>query len=130
MDNNTVKQIKKIFTDMFVERYKKISELYDANEKSISNMIEKNSKMFNKWLNNLSQEIKTNYDSIKQLKDNTRDLEESLTVNQDLVEQKLKKLKIQMRSIQNEVSENNRFNRTIKNSRRPFEEKQHKSRQY
>ena len=48
MDNNTVKQIKKIFTDMFVERYKKISELYDANEKSISNMIEKNSKMFNK----------------------------------------------------------------------------------
>ena len=130
MDNNTVKQIKKIFTDMFVERYKKISELYDANEKSISNMIEKNSKMFNKWLNNLSQEIKTNYDSIKQLKDNIRDLEESLTVNQDLVEQKLKKLKIQMRSIQNEVSENNRFNRTIKNSRRPFEEKQHKSRQY
>ena len=90
MDNNTVKQIKKIFTDMFVERYKKISELYDANEKSISNMIEKNSKMFNKWLNNLSQEIKTNYDSIKQLKDNTRDLEESLTVNQDLVEKKLK----------------------------------------
>ena len=108
----------------------KISELYDANKKSISNMIEKNSKMFNKWLNNLSQEIKTNYDSIKQLKDNIRDLEESLTVNQDLVEQQLKKLKIQMRSIQNEVSENNRFNRTIKNSRRPFEEKQHKSRRY
>ena len=106
MDNNTVKQIKKIFTDMFVEWYKKISELYDANKKSISNMIEKNSKMFNKWLNNLSQEIKTNYDSIKQLKDNTRDLEESLTVNQDLVEEKLNTLKSQMRSIQNEVSEN------------------------
>ena len=61
--------------------------------------------MFNERLNNLSQEIKTNYDSIKQLKDNTRDLEESLTVNQDLVEEKLNTLKSQMRSIQNEVSE-------------------------
>ena len=69
-------------------------------------MIEKNSKMFNERLNNLSQEIKANYDSIKQLKDNTRDLEESLTVNQDLVEEKLNTLKSQMRSIQNEVSEN------------------------
>ena len=38
-------------------------------------MIEKNSKMFNERLNNLSLEIKTNYDLIKQLKDNTRDLE-------------------------------------------------------
>ena len=106
MDNNTMKQIKKIFTDMFAEQYKKVSELYDAHEKSISNMIEKNSKIFNERLNNLSQEIKTNYDSIKQLKDNTRDLEESLTVNQDLVEEKLNTLKSQMRSIQNEVSEN------------------------
>ena len=35
-------QIKKIFTDMLAERYKKISELYDAHEMSISNMIEKN----------------------------------------------------------------------------------------
>ena len=41
-----MRQIKKIFIDMFVERYKKISELYDAHEKSISNMIEQNSKMF------------------------------------------------------------------------------------
>ena len=91
---------------MFAEQYKKLSELYDAHEKPISNMVEKNSKMFNERLNNLSQEIKTNYDSIKQLKDNTRDLEESLTVNQDLVEEKLNTLKSQMRSIQNEVSEN------------------------
>ena len=52
-------------------------------------MIEKNSKMFNERLNNLSQEMKVNYDSIKQLKDNNRDLEESLIVNQDLVEEKL-----------------------------------------
>ena len=42
MDNNTMLQIKKIFTDVFAEQYKKILELYDAHEKSISNMIEKN----------------------------------------------------------------------------------------
>ena len=62
--------------------------------------------MFNERLNNLSQEFKTNYDSIKQLKDNTGDFDESLTVNQDIVEEKLDTLKSQMRSIQNEVSEN------------------------
>ena len=101
-----MKQIKKTFTDMFAEQYKKISELYDAHEKSISSMTEKNRKMFNERLNNLSQEIKSNYDSIKQLKDNTRYLEESLTVNRDLVEEKLNTLKSQMRSIQNEVNEN------------------------
>ena len=106
MDNNIMKQIKKTFTDMFAEQYKKISELYDAHEKSISSMTEKNRKMFNERLNNLSQEIKSNYDSIKQLKDNTRYLEESLTVNRDLVEEKLNTLKSQMRSIQNEVNEN------------------------
>ena len=48
-------------------------------------MIEKHNKTLNKRPNNLSQEIKTNSDSIKQLKDNTRDFEENLTVNQDLV---------------------------------------------
>ena len=36
-----MKQIKKIFTDLFEEQYKKVSELYDAHEKSISNMNEK-----------------------------------------------------------------------------------------
>ena len=65
-------------------------------------MIEKNNKMFNERLNNLSQEIRTTSNSIKQLKDNTRYLEESLTVNQDLVEEKLNTLKIQTISVQNE----------------------------
>ena len=69
-------------------------------------MIEKNNKMLNERLDNLSQEIRTNSDSIKQLKDNTRDLEESLTVNQDLVEEKLNTLKSQLKVVQNEVSEN------------------------
>ena len=101
-----MKQIKRIFTDMFVKQCKKISQLYDAHEKSISNMIEKNNKMLNGRLNNLSQEIRTNSDSFKQLKDNTRDLEESLTVNQDFVEEKLNTIKSQLKLIQNEVSEN------------------------
>ena len=45
--------------------------------------------MFSETLNNLSQEIRVNSDSMKQLNDVIRDLEESLTVNQDLVEEKL-----------------------------------------
>ena len=69
-------------------------------------MIEKNNKMLNERLSNLSQEIRTNSDSMEQLKDNTRDLEESLTVNQDLVEEKLNTLKSQLQVIQNEASEN------------------------
>ena len=91
---------------MSAEQYKKISELYDANEKSISNIIEKNNKMFNETLNQISQEIGANSDSIKQLKDNTKDLEESLIVNQDLVEEKLNTLKSQFRVVQNEMIEN------------------------
>ena len=55
--------------------------------------------MLNERTNNLSQEIRTNSDSIKQLKDNTRDLEESLTVNQDLVEEKLNTLKSPLKVI-------------------------------
>ena len=69
-------------------------------------MIEKNSKMLNERLNNLSQEIRTNSDSIMQLKDNTKDLKEGLTVNQDLVEEKLNTLKSQLKVMQREVSEN------------------------
>ena len=99
-----MKHIKNIFTDLFVKQYKKISELYEAHEKSISN-IEKSNKMLNERLNNPSQEIRTNSNSIRQLKYNTRDLEESLTVNQDLVEVKLNTLKRQKISIQN-VSKN------------------------
>ena len=69
-------------------------------------MIEKKKKMLDERQNNLSQEIRINSDSMKQLKDNTRELEESLTVNQDLLEEKLNTMKIQLKVIQNEVSEN------------------------
>ena len=62
--------------------------------------------MFNERLNNLSQEIRTDYDSIIQLKNNTRDLAESLTVNQDPVEEKLNTLKSQLRVEQYEIIEN------------------------
>ena len=48
---------------------------------------------------NLSQEVKINSDLIKQLKDNTRVLEETLTVNQYLVEEKVNTLKSQLRII-------------------------------
>ena len=60
-------------------------------------MIKKTHQIFNERLNNLSQEIKTNSDSIKQLKDNTRDFEVSLIVNQYLVKKKLNKLKSQLK---------------------------------
>ena len=62
--------------------------------------------MLDERLNNLSQEIRINSHSIKQLKDNTRELEENLTVNQDLVEEKLNTIKIRLKVIQNEVTEN------------------------
>ena len=61
--------------------------------------------MFNERLNNLSQEIRTNSDSIKQLKYNPRYLEESSNVNKDLVEEKINALKSQMRVGQNEMIE-------------------------
>ena len=61
--------------------------------------------MFNERLNNLSQEIRTNSDSIKQLRYNTRYLEESSNVNKDLVEEKINALKSQTRVGQNEMIE-------------------------
>ena len=42
--------------------------------------------MFNGRLGNPLQEIRTNSDSMKYLKDNTRDPQKSLIVNQDLTE--------------------------------------------
>ena len=60
-------------------------------------MIKKTHQIFNERLNNFSQEIKTNSDSIKQLKGNTRDFEVSLIVNQYLVKKKLNKLKSQLK---------------------------------
>ena len=85
----------------------------NAHEKSVSNIIEKqkqkktkkNKKMLNKRLNDFSQDARLSSDSIKQLKDNTGDLEEKLTFNQDLVKEKLNTLKSQLR-VKNKVGEN------------------------
>ena len=66
-------------------------------------MTERN-KMFNQTLNNLSQEIRTNSVSIKQLNDKTRDLEENLTAYQDLVEEKY--IKESVESLQNDTIKN------------------------
>lgn len=60
-------------------------------------MIEKNNTTFNERLNNVLQEIRRISDSMKQLKDNNRGIEESSTVNQDVVEKKLNTLKNQLR---------------------------------
>ena len=67
-------------------------------------MIEKNNKTFNQTLNNLSQEIRKNSVSITQLNDKTRDLEENLTVYQDLVEEKY--IKESVESLQNDTIKN------------------------
>ena len=65
MDSNSVKQIKKLFTERFSEHYKKICEMYNQSEKSISEMIEANNKLTNQKPEKLSAEIWTNSDSVK-----------------------------------------------------------------
>ena len=62
--------------------------------------------MFNERLNNLLQEIRTNSDSVEQLKDQTRDLSGILTIHRNLVEDKLNTLKSQLRVTKNEISDN------------------------
>ena len=61
--------------------------------------------MFKERLNSFTRNQKDS-NSFKQLKDNTRDLEEGLTTNQDLVEKRLNTLKSQLRVAQNEMIEN------------------------
>ena len=64
--------MKKISTHMFAWCTLKVTFKHDG----------RNSKMFSERLNNLSQEIRTSSNSIRQLEDNTDVLEESLTINQ------------------------------------------------
>ena len=71
--------------------------VYDAHKKSISNMKERNKKNV-QWKTEKSfAKIRTNFDSIKQLKDNTIYLEETLRSSQG---------KIKVRVAKNEVIEN------------------------
>ena len=62
----------------------------NAHEKSITEIIETNNKMTNGKLEKLPAEILSNSDNVKYLMAKTKDLEESLTVNQDLIDNKIK----------------------------------------
>ena len=78
MDSNSVKQIKELFTEMFNDHYRKICDMYNGLEKSISEMTEGNNKLIDQKLEKLSGDIRSNSDSVKLLLQKTRDLEESL----------------------------------------------------
>ena len=67
MDSNSVKQIKKLFSEMFNYHNKKMCEMYNGLEKSISEMIEADNKLTNQKLEKLSAEIRSNSDSVKLL---------------------------------------------------------------
>ena len=85
MESNSVKQIKKLFTEMFNDHYKKMGEMYNGLEKSISEMIKANNNLINQKLEKLSAKMRSDSDSIKLLSQKTKDLEESLTINQNLI---------------------------------------------
>ena len=97
---------------MFNDHYKKM-------EKSISEMIEANNKLTNEKLEKLSAEIPSNSDSVKLLSQKTKDLEESLTVNQDLIDAKIKSIDEEMKEIKKIVNNE----RSIENPRRSLTKK-------
>ena len=107
MDSNSVKQIKKLFTEMFNDHYGKMCEMYNGLEKSISEMVDANNKLTNQKLKKLSAEIESNSDSDKLLLQKTKDLEESLTVNQDLTDVRIKSIDEEMKEIK-KIVDNNR----------------------
>ena len=106
MDSNSVKQIKNLFTEMFNDHYGKMCEMYNGLEKSISEMVDANNKLTNQKLEKLSAEIRSNSDSVKLLLQKTKDLEESLTVNQDLIDVRIKSVNEEMKEIKKCVDNN------------------------
>ena len=107
MDSNSVKQIKKLFSEMFNYHYKKMCEMYNGLEKSIIEMIEANNKITNQKLEKPSAEIRSNSDSAKLLSQKTKDLEGNLTVNQDLIDVMIKSIDEEMKEIK-KIVDNNR----------------------
>ena len=69
---------------MFAEQYRKIFELYQAHEKSIADITKSHSKQLNTKIEKLSTQVNTNSDNLKELSRKTKDLQESLIVDQDL----------------------------------------------
>ena len=67
-------------------------------------MIEVNNKLTNQKLENLSAEIRSNSDSVKLL---SKEWEESLTVNQDLTDVKIKSIDEEVKEIK-KIVDNNR----------------------
>ena len=67
-------------------------------------MIETNNKLTNQKLENLSAEIRSNSDSVKLL---SKEWEESLTVNQDLTDVKIKSIDEEVKEIK-KIVDNNR----------------------
>ena len=81
-------------------------DMYNGLEKSISKMIEANSKLTNQKLEKLLAEIRSSSDSAKSLSQKTKDLEESLTVNQDLIDVRIKSIDEEMKEIKKIVDNN------------------------
>ena len=92
---------------MFNDHYKKMGEMYNGLEKSISEMIEANNKITNQKLEKPSAEIRSNSDSAKLLSQKTKDLEGNLTVNQDLIDVMIKSFDEEMKEIK-KIVDNNR----------------------
>ena len=107
MNSNSVKQIEKLFTEMFNDHNRKMCEMYNGLEKSISEMIEANNKLTNQKLKKLSAEIRSKSVSVKLILLKTKDLEESLTVNQNLIDVKIKSINEEMEKIK-KIVDNNR----------------------
>ena len=92
---------------MFNYHYKKMCEMYNGLEKSISKMIEANNKITNQKLEKPSAEIRSNSDSAKLLSQKTKDLEGNLTVNQDLIDVMIKSINEEMKETK-KIVDNNR----------------------
>ena len=107
MDSNSLKQIKKLFTEMFNDHCKIMRKMYNGLERSTSEMVEANNKLTNQKLEKPSAEIRLNSDSVKLLSQKTKDLEEILTVNQDLIDVKIKSIDEEMKEIK-KIVDNNR----------------------
>ena len=69
-------------------------------------MIEANNKLTNQKLKELSAEIRSKSVSVKLILLKTKDLEESLTVNQDLIDVKIKSIDEELKDIKKIVSNN------------------------
>ena len=80
---------------MFANKFKKMSELYDAYEKS-----------HYERLNKFSEAVNANANTIKQLTNWTRDPAESLIVNQDFIEEQITTVKNKLKEIKKKVKAN------------------------